>query len=93
MTLQVGNGDFPAVKYAGGQRGRYLGLRENVDEVLHTSGTAGGDHGHAATVLHRGKLIQVIAVANTIGIHAIQHNFAGTEVLCFGNPGTRIARC
>lgn len=93
MTLQVGNGDFPTVEDAGGQRGRYLGLVEYVHEVLHIPGATGGYQRYRANFLNGDELLDVIAVAHAVGIHAIEHDFADTEILCLRNPVNCIARC
>ena len=70
-----------------------MGLLEYRHEVLHVSGTTGCHQRHVATVLNRSKLFDVVAIANAILTHTIEHNFAGTEFLRCHDPFFGCAGC
>ena len=70
-----------------------MGLLEYRHEVLHVSGTTGCHQRHVAVVLNRSKLFDVVAIANAILTHAIEHNFAGAEFLRCHDPFFRSAGC
>lgn len=88
-SFQPGNVHFGTVKHAGSQRTVNRREFKYIRKMLHRASATGCDQRHIAQTPHSLQLINIVALPNTILVHAVQNYFSGAALLHFGDPGVR----
>ncbi|MNM45330.1 hypothetical protein D3C81_562510 [compost metagenome] len=84
--LEFRNGDGAGVEHAGGERAVHVSLFEHVGEMLRCTRAAGGDQRNRAQRPGLSQLGDVVALADAVAVHAVQHDFARATLLHFTHP-------
>src|SRR3546814_4408996 len=61
-------------------------LFEYLGEVLNLSRAAGCDQRHVAHHAHRPQLLDVVAAAHPVAVHAVEHDLPGAQALGLDHP-------
>src|SRR5690606_19624908 len=86
VSLEFGNGDRAAVEHAGRQGTVHVGALEGLGEVLRGTGATGGYQRHPAQCTCLAQLLDVVATAHAVAVHAVEHDLAGAQALCLDDP-------
>ena len=86
LCFQGGDGQLPAVKHRGGERGVDSGLAEDGGEMLRGAGAATEPQGNVDAFANRGQLLDVVARPHAVRGHAVRDDLPGAALLRLVRP-------